>query len=72
MTIQILGTTTLLAAARELNKEKWESTTLELNASDDRGIDMVRDHIKVFASTKQMIMLDEADAMISSDQFALR
>lgn len=72
-------TTTLLAAARQLNGKNWKSMTLELNASDDRGIDVVRDQIKVFASTKQifsngfkMIMLDEADAMTSSAQFALR
>jgi len=72
-------TTTLLAAARQLNGKNWKSMTLELNASDDRGIAVVRDQIKVFASTKQifsngfkMIMLDEADAMTSSAQFALR
>merc|ERR1719295_581743 len=72
-------TTTLLAAARQLNGKNWKSMTLELNASDDRGIDVVRNQIKVFASTKQifsngfkMIMLDEADAMTSSAQFALR
>merc|ERR1719295_2428526 len=72
-------TTTMLAAARGLNGKNWKSMTLELNASDDRGIDVVRNQIKVFASTKQifsngfkMIMLDEADAMTSSAQFALR
>ena len=72
-------TTTILAAARQLNGERWRSMTLELNASDDRGIGVVRDRIKVFASTKQMfaagfklIILDEADAMTSSAQFSLR
>jgi len=72
-------TTTILAAARQLNGERWRSMTLELNASDDRGIGVVRDQIKVFASTKQMfaagfklIILDEADAMTSSAQFSLR
>lgn len=62
---------------------------LELNASDDRGIDVVREQIKTFASTKQiftmgpttasssiaqykLIILDEADAMTSTAQMALR
>ena len=52
---------------------------LELNASDDRGIDVVRDQIKTFASTQQLfssgvklIILDEADQMTSAAQFALR
>ena len=52
---------------------------LELNASDDRGIDVVRNQIKEFASTRQilsrgfkLIILDEADAMTSAAQNALR
>lgn len=60
---------------------------LELNASDDRGIEVVREQIKTFASTKQifsaksdsaspgaykLIILDEADAMTSTAQMALR
>ena len=73
-------TTTILACARQLNGDKsWKSMTLELNASDERGIDIIRDRIKIFASTKQifnngfkLIILDEADAMTSSAQFALR
>mmetsp|Transcript_29996 Transcript_29996/g.47874 ORF Transcript_29996/g.47874 Transcript_29996/m.47874 type:complete len:330 (+) Transcript_29996:368-1357(+) len=72
-------TTTILACARELNGKLWKSMTLELNASDERGIDIIRDRIKIFASTKQvfnagfkLIILDEADAMTSSAQFALR
>ena len=53
--------------------------TLVLNASDDRGIGVVRDQIKGFAGTKKLfstgvklVILDEADAMTSDAQFALR
>lgn len=52
---------------------------MELNASDDRGIDVVREQIKNFASTRQifsssfkLIILDEADAMTVAAQNALR
>ena len=58
---------------------KYNSMTLELNASDARGINVVRNEIKEFAGTKQLfskgvklIILDEADAMTSDAQFALR
>jgi replication factor C subunit 3/5 len=57
----------------------YRSMTLELNASDARGIDVVRNEIKDFASTQQLfqqgiklIILDEADAMTNDAQFALR
>lgn len=57
----------------------YSSMTLELNASDSRGIDVVRNEIKEFAGTRQLfskgiklIILDEADAMTSDAQFALR
>ena len=57
----------------------YTSMTLELNASDSRGIDVVRNEIKEFAGTRQLfskgiklIILDEADAMTSDAQFALR
>jgi len=53
--------------------------TLELNASDDRGISVVRNQIKEFAGTQKLfskgvklVILDEADAMTSDAQFALR
>lgn len=52
---------------------------LELNASDDRGIDVVREQIKNFASTRniyssgfKLIILDEADSMTNQAQSALR
>lgn len=54
---------------------------LELNASDDRGINIVREQILTFASTRTMfasnstfklIILDEADAMTNDAQNALR
>eukprot|EP00494_Astrolonche_serrata_P006551 UN06575 len=72
-------TTTGLAVARKLNGKAWRSMTLELNASDERGIDVVRQRIKTFASTKQMfhtglklVVLDEADSMTNAAQFAMR
>jgi replication factor C subunit 3/5 len=57
----------------------YKSMTLELNASDDRGIDVVRNEIKEFASSRRLfstgiklIILDEADMMTNDAQFALR
>jgi replication factor C subunit 3/5 len=51
----------------------------QLNASDDRGIDVVREQIKSFAGTRKLfssgvklVILDEADAMTNDAQFALR
>ena len=61
--------------------QKYNSMTLELNASDARGIDVVRNEIKEFAGTRQLfatsnqvklIILDECGAMTSDAQFALR
>ena len=57
--------------------------TLELNASDDRGIDIVREEIQALASTlsalsassltlNQVVILDESDSMTKDAQFALR
>eukprot|EP01012_Entosiphon_sulcatum_P053042 TRINITY_DN7293_c0_g1_i1.p1 TRINITY_DN7293_c0_g1~~TRINITY_DN7293_c0_g1_i1.p1 ORF type:complete len:379 (-),score=48.28 TRINITY_DN7293_c0_g1_i1:295-1350(-) len=73
-------TTTALACARMLYGAKFQNYVMELNASDERGIDVVRHHIKDFASTKQifssvpfkMIILDEADQMTGDAQAALR
>lgn len=55
------------------------SQVLELNASDDRGINVVRNQIMSFASTRsifksgfKLIILDEADAMTNDAQNALR
>ncbi|KAK9429031.1 P-loop containing nucleoside triphosphate hydrolase protein [Lipomyces doorenjongii] len=72
-------TSTILAIAREIYGYNFKNMVLELNASDERGIDVVRDQIKTFASTRQMfskgfklIILDEADAMTNAAQNALR
>jgi replication factor C small subunit len=62
-------TTSAIAIARELYGEGWEEHFLELNASDERGIDVVRDRVKNFARTSfgghsyRIIFLDEADAL---------
>ncbi|EQL04152.1 activator 1 subunit 3 [Ophiocordyceps sinensis CO18] len=80
-------TSTILALARRIyGASNLRQMVLELNASDDRGIDVVREQIKTFASTKQifsmgtsvkgaafkLIILDEADAMTNTAQMALR
>jgi replication factor C small subunit len=63
------NTTSAVAIARELYGDDWEEHFLELNASDERGIDVVRDRIKSFARTSfggvdyRIIFLDEADAL---------
>lgn len=75
-------TSTIMALAARLYGKSYRSHVLELNASDDRGIDVVRGQIKAFASTRNMfsmhqdtfklIILDEADAMTQAAQAALR
>ena len=71
-------TTSAIAIARELYGEDWSDNFLELNASDERGIDVVRDRIKNFARASfggygyRIIFLDEADALTSDAQSALR
>ena len=65
--------------AKELFGESFSQNFLELNASDERGIDVVRNTIKDFARTApigntqfKIIFLDEADALTSDAQSALR
>ncbi len=72
-------TATALCIARELFGESWTYNFTELNASDERGIDVVRNKIKNFARTSplgeaefKIIFLDEADALTSDAQSALR
>ena len=71
-------TTSAMAIAKELYGDDWEENFLELNASDERGIDVVRDRVKSFARTSfggyeyRIIFLDEADALTSDAQSALR
>ncbi|XP_074897958.1 replication factor C subunit 5 isoform X1 [Buteo buteo] len=73
-------TSTILACAKQLYREReFGSMVLELNASDDRGIDIVRGPILSFASTRtifkkgfKLVILDEADAMTQDAQNALR
>ena len=72
-------TTAALALARELYGENWKNNFLELNASDERGIDVIREKVKEFARTKplgdisfKIVFLDEADAMTRDAQQALR
>src|SRR5687768_5915476 len=76
-------TTTALCIAMELLGEEWSKNTLELNASDERGIKMVRERVKEFAASiklagdkefgkPKIIILDEADEMTSEAQTALR
>ena len=72
------NTTVATAIAKEIYGEDWRENFLELNASDQRGIDVVRDRIKNFARASfggydyRVIFLDEADALTSDAQGALR
>ncbi len=72
-------TTCAMAIASELFGENWKANFLEMNASDERGIDTIRTKVKDFARTKpigdvpfKIILLDEADALTSEAQHALR
>ena len=72
-------TTCALALAKELFGETWKQNFNELNASDERGIGIIRGKIKDFARTAPMgksafkiIFLDEADSLTNDAQAALR
>ena len=74
------GKSTLaLIVVKELFGKHWKENYLELNASDERGINVVREKVKSFARTKSLgnvpfkiIFLDEADALTPEAQQALR
>jgi replication factor C small subunit len=71
-------TTCAMALAREMYGDGWRNNLIELNASDERGIDVVRGKIKDFARAAtiggdfKIIFLDEADSLTSDAQAALR
>lgn len=79
-------TSTILAAAKQLFGDIYKERILELNASDERGIQVVRDKVKTFSQLTasgvrpdgkpcppfKIIILDEADSMTHSAQAALR
>lgn len=73
-------TTSILCLAHQLLGDAYKEAVLELNASDERGIDVVRNRIKGFAQKKvtlpqgrhKLVVLDEADSMTSGAQQALR
>ncbi|MBT4823743.1 replication factor C small subunit [Candidatus Woesearchaeota archaeon] len=71
--------TMALVVAKQMFKENWRQNFLELNASDERGIDVVRHKVKDFARTRalgdvpfKVIFLDESDALTKEAQQALR
>ena len=79
-------TTTILACAKYMFGASLNKMTLELNGSDDRGINVVREQIKEFSESDmfnndiynvnkqkhKLVILDEADSMTYDAQFALR
>lgn len=72
-------TTTILCLARILLGDNFKNAVLELNASNERGIDVVRNKIKMFAQQKvtlppgrhKIVILDEADSMTDGAQQGL-
>ena len=73
-------TSAAICLSREILGEHWRNYSLELNASDERGIGMVREKVKKFSRFAgldteipfKIIILDEADEMTSDAQTALR
>eukprot|EP00941_MAST-03F_sp_MAST-3F-sp1_P004470 g4470.t1 len=73
-------TTAVMCLARAMLGESFGKAVLELNASDDRGIDVVRNKVKMFAQKKvqlkpgqhKLIILDEADSMTAAAQQSMR
>jgi len=72
-------TTAALCLAHDFYEDKWREHLMELNASDERGINVVRETVKTFARTKsigeipfKIMILDEADNMTGDAQQALR
>ncbi|XP_046650719.1 replication factor C subunit 4-like [Daphnia pulicaria] len=79
-------TSTILAAARDLFGDIYKDRVLELNASDERGIQVVREKVKIFSQRTvssvrpdgkqcppfKIVILDEADSMTGAAQAALR
>ena len=72
-------TTAALCLARDFYGDVYREHIMELNASDERGIDVVRETVKTFARVKsigdipfKIMILDEADNMTSDAQQALR
>ena len=73
-------TTSILALSRDLYGPGYGNFILELNASDERGIDVVREKVKFFARTAaissvvpfKILIMDEADSLTTAAQHALR
>lgn len=72
-------TAATVSLVRELFGDIWQDNFMELNASDERGINVVRDKIKNFARSStvgeydfKILFLDEADALTNDAQSALR
>lgn len=73
-------TTAILALSRDLYGPQYRNNILELNASDERGIDVIREKVKFFARTAaisseatfKILIMDEADSLTTAAQHALR